>query len=98
MTQLWTAQVHLLTPASTGGNTRCCTNVVAWASTAQDYESRLETVLMRRHWSILSIRQCIRVSDCIPTTEEMELQIQRANALPGCCIFGTLYYYPSKPS
>jgi hypothetical protein len=31
MKELWTAQVHLLTPPAEFGDTKCCTNVVAWA-------------------------------------------------------------------
>ena len=97
MKELWTAQVHLLTPPSTGGNTKCCTNVVAWAEGPLEYEAMLAAVFSRRHWSILSIRQCIRVATCIPTTEELARQIERAGTRPGSCIFGTLFYYPSKP-
>jgi hypothetical protein len=57
----------------------------------------LSTLFARRHWSILSIRQCIRVANCIPTTDELARQIERAGRRTGSCIFGTLFYYPSKP-
>ena len=97
MKELWTAQVHLLTPPSQEGNTRCCTNVVTWATDPVDYEAQIATIFARRHWSILRIRQCVRVADCISTTEELGRQIERAEHRPGSCIFGTLFYYPSKP-
>jgi hypothetical protein len=97
MKELWTAQVHLLTPPSAGGNTKCCTNVVTWAEGPADYQASLTVVFARRHWSILSIRQCMRVANCIPTNEELVRQIDRAGRKANSCIFGTLYYYPSKP-
>jgi hypothetical protein len=97
MKELWTAQVHILTPPSAGDNTRCCTNVVAWAESPTDYEIKLNSFFAHRHWSILSIRQCVRVANCIPTTDELLRQIERARSQQEGCIFGTLCYYPSKP-
>jgi len=87
----------MLTPPSAGGNTRCCANVVAWAESPSDYEMALASIFARRYWSILSIRQCVRVTNCIPTTDELLRQIEHAGRREGSCIFGTLYYYPSKP-
>ena len=97
MKELWTAQVHLLTPPSTGGNTRCCTNVVAWAESANDYQLSLLAHCAHRSWSILSIQRCKRVANCIPLSDEFAVQIERAENHPGSCVYGTLYYYPSKP-
>jgi hypothetical protein len=97
MKELWTAQVHILTPPSARGNTRCCTNIVAWAESPTDYELELSVIFAYQHWSILSIRQCVRIADCIPTSDELLRQIERAREKRGSCIFGTLNYYPSKP-
>jgi hypothetical protein len=98
MKELWTAQVHLLTPPAEFGDTRCCTNVVAWAEDAEDFRSTVAAILARRHWSVLSVRQCQRAADCAALIEEHAEQIERAKREPGSCIFGTLQYYPSRPA
>jgi len=98
MKELWTAQVHLLTPPSAGGNTRCCTNVVAWAENQADYQLSLTDIFARRSWSILNIYKCRRASMCLPLDDELAEQFDKANEQPGSCIFGTLHYYPSKPN
>jgi len=97
MKELWTAQVHILTPASAGGNTKCRANVVAWAEDPVDYQASLAALFAKRHWSVLSIHKCVRATNCFFTSEELARQIERAERRPGSCIFGTLYYYPSKP-
>jgi hypothetical protein len=98
MKELWTAQVHLLTPPAEFGDTRCCTNVVAWADDADDFRKRIAFIFARRHWSILSVQQCKRTEDCTSMIEEHTQQIERARQQYGCCVFGTLQYYPSKPA
>jgi hypothetical protein len=97
MKSLWTAQVHILTPPSPAGNTRCCTNVVAWAEDPAEYQAAISTVLSRRYWSILSIQRCERVANCLVISDELIRQVERAESRPGSCIYGTLHYYPSKP-
>jgi hypothetical protein len=98
MKELWTAQVHLLTPPAKFGDTKCCTNVVAWADSAEDFCAIITTIFARRNWSILSVRQCQQVAACTVMTEEHAEQAERARMEPGSCIFGTLQYYPSKPA
>lgn len=98
MKELWTAQVHLLTPPAEFGDTRCCTNVVAWAKDEESYLSTVKAIFERRNWTVLSVHQCKRVADCGPVIEEHAEQIERAKEQPGECIFGTLHYYPSKPA
>jgi len=98
MKELWTAQVHLLTPPAEFGDTRCCTNVVAWAEDEDDFATTVAAIFERRSWTILSVHQCKRVAECEALIAELEDQIERAKMEPGCCIFGTLRYYPSKPA
>jgi hypothetical protein len=98
MKDLWTAQVHLLTPPAEFGDTKCCTNVVAWGSTPADFASTICTIFARRNWTVLSILQCKRTSKCTIMSEELTEQIERAKMEPDSCIFGTLHYYPSKPA
>lgn len=98
MKDLWTAQVHLLTPPTEFGDTKCCTNVVAWAESKEDFNARITVIFARRNWSILSVRQCQRAVACAAMTKEHAEQVKRAGMEPGSCIFGTLQYYPSKPA
>jgi hypothetical protein len=98
MKELWTAQVHLLTPPAELGDTKCWTNVVAWASDADEFNATVASILARRDWSILSVQQCIRAAECVAMIAEHADQIERAKMEPESCIFGTLYYYPSRPA
>ena len=96
--ELWTAQVHILTPPAKFGDTKCFTNVVAWADSAEDYAATVSSIFARRYWSILSVQQCKRAADCPVMIEELAEQIEQAKQQPGACLFGTLQYYPSKPA
>ena len=97
MKVLWTAQVHLLTPPAEFGDTKCCTNVVAWGETPADFATNICTIFSRRNWTVISIMQCRRAADCM-AVEELAEQIEEAKSKPDSCIFGTLHYYPSKPA
>ncbi len=90
--------MHLLTPPAEFGDTKCCTNVVAWAEDAEDFRAVVSAILARRHWSILSVRRCQRAAECAAMIAEHAEQVERARREPGGCIFGTLRYYPSKPA
>ena len=96
MKELWTAQVHLLTPPTEYGDTKAWANVVAWAEDAEDFAATISTVLARRLWSILGVQQCMPVSACKAIIAEHAQQIEEARLQPGSCIFGTLQYYPSR--
>lgn len=96
MKEIWVAQVHIMTPPSAGGNTKCCTNVVTWANGPGDYKSRLISDFSERNWSILSIFGCKRITHCIAVNDELVRQVERAGTHPDRCVFGTLHYYPSR--
>ena len=98
MKELWTAQVHLLTPPVEFGDTKCFTNVVAWAESPEDFLATIAPILEKRHMSILRVQQCKRVSDCTGVIVEHAEQIEQARQKPGSCVFGTFHYYPSKPA
>jgi len=97
MKELWTGQVELLTPPSECGDTKCFTNVVAWADGREGFTARVSTVFARRGWSILRVEQCRRVAECGSMAAELAEQVERASEIPEACIFGTLHYYPSRP-
>jgi hypothetical protein len=98
MKELWTAQVHLLTPPARSGDTKAFTNVVAWAEGQEDFTATISSIFARRTWSILSVQHSKRVADCTAMIEELAEQIERARMVRDSCIFGTLHYYPSKPA
>jgi len=98
MKELWTARVHVLTPPTEFGDTKCCTNIVAWAENHDDFIVTISTILAGRNWSIFSVQQCKRAADSTAIIEELAEQIEQAKMEPGSCVFGTLHYYPSKPA
>jgi len=99
MNELWTAQVEVLTPPSVSGcgNTKCFTNVVAWATCPQEYAARVSRLFEKSSCSVLRVQRCVRVEDCVEIPEEHMRQIERAKTHPDDCVFGPLFYYPSKP-
>jgi hypothetical protein len=47
MKELWTAQLHLLTPPAEFGDTKCCTNIVAWAKAAEDFTATVSAIFAK---------------------------------------------------
>jgi hypothetical protein len=97
MKELWTGRVELLTPPSETGDTKCFTNVVAWADGQEGFTARVAAVFGRRGWSILRVEECRRVAESSGMVQELVEQVERASEIPEACIFGTLHYYPSRP-
>jgi hypothetical protein len=98
MVELWTGRVHLLTPPSEVGDTKCYTNVVAWAQSSDDFVRAISSIFEKSSCYVLDVEDCERIDDCMNITEALEGQIERAKIQPEDCIFGTLHYYPSKPA
>jgi hypothetical protein len=98
MKELWTAQVHLLTPPNSVGNTKAYTNIVCWAESVEDYSSRVARALEDRGWFVLDVNLCRRVEECNIIPEELASQIERAKMQPSACVIGTVHYYPSRPA
>jgi hypothetical protein len=47
MKELCTAQVHLLTPPAEFGDTKCCTNVVAWAEDDEYFTATVSAIFAK---------------------------------------------------
>ena len=75
MKELWTGQVELLTPPSETGDTKCFTNVVAWADAQEGFAAIAATVFSKYGWSILRIEQCKRVAECGGMAQELAEQV-----------------------
>lgn len=98
MNALWTAQVHLLTPPNSVGNTKAYTNIVCWAEDAEEISATIPRVFEQRGWFVLDIALCKRVEECAVVPEELASQIERAKTQPSSCVLGTVHYYPSRPA
>jgi len=96
MKELWTGQLHLLTPPAKSGDTRCFTYAAAWAENAEDFTSYVALICARRHWTVLSALRIMRADDCMVKTAELSEQIERVSSGPHTCVFGVRCYYPSK--
>lgn len=96
MKQLWTGQLHLLTPPAKSGDTRCFTYAAAWAENAEDFATYAALICARRHWTVLSTQRVMRADECIGLTAELADQINRLKTGADTCIFGVRCYYPSK--
>ena len=98
MKKLWTALVELLTPPNEIGNTKCYTNVVAWAEDPDDYAATISRKLETEGIFVLEVEQCHPVSDYEEIPEDMLRFIEWAKAHPEDCIIGNRDYYPSRPA
>jgi hypothetical protein len=99
MKELWIGVAEVLTDAASGeGHTRAFTNVVTWATSAEDYCSTVTHVLAKYDWAVLGTENTRPISDEAGFNEELAEVIERARMNPNACIFATLHYYPSKPS
>jgi len=98
MKELWIAAVEILTAPNEAGNTRAYTNVVAWARDGEEFERTVSTIFARRHWTVLGIARRDRVADCRAIVGDVAELVEQGRRQPGGCVFGTLFYYPSKPA
>jgi hypothetical protein len=97
--RLWIGLVEVLTePNDDEGNTRAFANVVAWADSEEGYATFVSEVLGGYGWTILGKEDVRLVSHGSDYCEEIGEMIERAQSFPEACIFGTLYYYPSRPA
>jgi hypothetical protein len=50
------ATMIFVPPPAEFGDTKCCTDVVAWAEDDEDFTATVSTIFERRHWSILRVQ------------------------------------------
>jgi nicotinamide riboside kinase len=98
MKELWTGRVELLTPPTEFGDTKAFTNIVTWASDAQQFRDRVASVLEEYGWSLIDVEECGPVSRFNSLGEEVSEVVESAKVNPNACIYTTFHYYPSKPS
>ena len=98
MKELWTGRVELLTPPTEFGDTKAFTNIVTWASDAQQFRDRVASVLEEYGWSLIDVEECGPVSRFNRLGEEVSEVVESAKVNPKACIYTTFHCYPSKPS
>jgi hypothetical protein len=96
MKELWTGRVEVLTPPTEFGDTRAFTNVVTWASNAEEYKTHVANVFEKYGWVLLGIEESYPVAKFIIDDDEMLDAFERASGNPDACIYLTFHYYPSK--
>ncbi len=96
MKEVWTGLAELLTAPSEGGNTRCYTNVFAWAEGLRDFA---ETVALQLEVEGISV---VEIENPHPVTLDEEFPEETAPFLawirdnPGGFTTTDRHYYPSK--
>jgi len=98
MKQLWTGLFELLTSPTKQGDTSCFTNIVAWAEDVDDFQTKVSRILEKDAWFVVSMEKCVTVTEWDDVPDELAEQIQTAKTRPDDCVFGTLHYFPSRPS
>jgi hypothetical protein len=87
-----------LTPPTELGDTRAFTNIVTWASHAQQFKDQVASVLEEYGWSLIGVEECGPVSGYDSLGEEVSEAVGSARDNPNACIYTTFHYYPSKPA
>jgi len=98
MNELWTGLFELLTPPSESGDTGCYTNIVAWANDAEDFQRKVSRILEKDCWFVVSVENCVPIAECSTTPDQLAEQIETVRMRPDDCAYGTLHYFPSKPT
>ena len=96
--ELWIGRVEVLTPATDSGDTKAFTNVITWASKAEEFESTVAHVFKEYGWSLLGVEECGPVALRSGFDDEFLEAIESAKGNLNACIYTTFYYYPSKAS
>jgi hypothetical protein len=96
MKELWTGLVELLTPPSKEGDTKCYTNVVAWANSPADYSATIARLLESDGMFVLEIDKCHPIADYEEIPEEMSRFIEWARNHPDDYVTGDRHYFPSR--
>jgi len=68
MRELWTGRVELLTPPTEWGDTKCFTNVFAWADGPEDFATIIDRNLKSEGIAVLNIEEPtrLRATKCSP--------------------------------
>jgi len=96
--ELWIGRVEVLTPATDSGDTKAFTNVITWASKAEEFEATVAQVFEEYGWSLLGVEECGPVALRSGFDDEFLEAIESAKGNLNACIYMTFYYYPSKAS
>jgi hypothetical protein len=98
MREIWTATIEVLTTPTEAGDTRAFTNVVSWASSANEFCDAVTRVFEGYDWAVVGFQECRSVSSGQRIPQALADLIDRARDNPNACIYGTFHYYPSRPS
>ena len=96
MKVLWRTLAELLTPPSEMGDTKCFSNVIAWAIDESDLRAAISVVAAKYDWQLIDMDNSLPVDRMTELSDELLEQIETAKPLPEACVFGTLHYYPSQ--
>ena len=98
MKELWIGLVELLTPPSEFGDTKCWTNLLAWADSPGDFETTISRFLEQESMFLLATEWCHPVADYEEVPEEMVKFIEWAKLHPDDWLAADRHYFPSKPT
>jgi hypothetical protein len=98
MKTLWTAKVEMMTPPEESGNTKCFTNVFAWASDPEDFAATISRHLEQEGVSLIAIEASHAVASNEVFPEETQHFIDWVREHPGEFTTADRHYYPSRPS
>jgi len=94
--ELWTGRVEVLTPATDTGDTKAFTNVITWASNAEEFGAMVCDVFEEYGWALLGVEECRPIALSSGFDQDVSEAIESAKGNRNACIYTTFYYYPSK--
>ena len=94
--ELWIGRVEVLTSATESGDTKAFTNVITWASKAEEFGAMVAHVFEEYGWALLGVEECGPVALRSGFDRDVSEAIESAKGNLNACIYTTFYYYPSK--
>lgn len=94
--ELWIGRVEVLTPATDSGDTKAFTNVITWASRAEEFGATVADVFEEYGWALLGVEECGPIALRSGFDQDVSEAIESARGNLNACIYTTFYYYPSK--
>ena len=93
--ELWIGRVEVLTPATDTGDTKAFTNVITWASNAEEFGAMVADVFEEYGWALLGVEECGPIALHSGFDQDVSEAIESAKGNLNACIYTTFYYYPS---
>ena len=97
MNQLWTGLFELLTPPDESGNTGCFTNIVSWATDAEDFRLKVTQIMEKDYCFVVNVENCVTVSKDEDVPDELAGRLAEPGRIPTIASLGHFTTFLPSP-